>query len=209
MDDFNNKINKENQQSEGEYHYSYNSAPQSGKEEPIFNPYSSTPYDGQTPSPAQKPEKPEKPKKFGLGAVIASALCAAVLCGTISTVGVASYFNSRNSATSASSQSAATAASQSSSATPVTNITVNDQTDNVAVAVAQKASQSVVGIRVTYTAQAQTMFGTTQQEETSEGSGVIYKENGYIMFSAIFAMNPKCWAKCAVQRQKEDKRLLC
>lgn len=179
MNEFNNDRNE--QQQNGEYHYSYRDSEESKKQpeqQPIYNPYRATPYAAQGSSPDPKPQKPKK--KFGIGAVIASALCAAILCGTISTVGVASYFNNKNAATDASSQASASSQTTSNT-TPVTNITVNDETDNVAVAVSQKASQSVVGIRVTYKAQAQTMFGTTEQEATSEGSGVIYKENGYII----------------------------
>lgn len=148
---------------------------QHNEQQPVYNPYSADPYE-----PKNTPQKAKKPKKFGLGAVIASALCAAILCGTISTVGVATYFNGKSQAAGGAS-SAESAGSVSSAAAPVTNITVNDETDNIAVAVAQKASQSVVGIRVTYETQVQSFFGNTKQEATSEGSGVIYKENGYII----------------------------
>lgn len=176
MDEFRNNQHSD-QQPNGEYHYSYQDNGQRAEQQPIYNPYSTDPY--KTKNTPPKPGDPKKPKKFGLGAVIASALCAAILCGAISTVGVASYFNSKSQTAGVSSETSAGSAS--SAVAPVTNITVNDETDNIAIAVAQKASQSVVGIRVTYVTQVQSFFGSTKREATSEGSGVIYKENGYII----------------------------
>lgn len=171
MDEFRN--DRSGEQQNGEYHYSYHDNRQRA-EEPLYNPYSADPY-----GTDHTPQKPKKPKKYGIGAVIASALCAAILCGAVSSIGVASYFNSKAPVPGASSETSAGSAS--STVTPVTNITVNDETDNIAIAVAQKASQSVVGIRVTYVTQVQSFFGSTKQEATSEGSGVIYQENGYII----------------------------
>ena len=69
----------------------------------------------------------------------------------------------------------------SSQVTPTTNITVNDTSDSIAAAVAQKVKPSVVGIRVTTQTTGMSIFGQQTSESVGEGSGVIYKENGYII----------------------------
>lgn len=176
MDEFNRNNNEDRR--DGEYHYSYRapSDRQASPADPAYNPFGEQP--GATPPKGKKP-RGEK-KKFGLGAVVASALCAAVLCGTLSTVGVSMYFSGKGDGGGASSQPP-TSSQTASTPTPVTNITVNDETDNVAIAVNKKVAQSVVGIRVTSEQTTQTMFGPSSQQVSSEGSGVIYREDGYII----------------------------
>ena len=58
------------------------------------------------------------------------------------------------------------------------NINVEEQAFSVVEAVATKVTPSVVGIRTTTSV---TSFFGNQQDATGEGSGVIYKENGYII----------------------------
>ncbi len=58
------------------------------------------------------------------------------------------------------------------------NINVEEQAASVVEAVAKKVTPSVVGIRTTTSVNS--FFGN-QQEASGEGSGVIYKENGYII----------------------------
>lgn len=58
------------------------------------------------------------------------------------------------------------------------NINVEEQALSVVEAVATKVTPSVVGIRTTTSV---TSFFGNKQDATGEGSGVIYKENGYII----------------------------
>ncbi len=58
------------------------------------------------------------------------------------------------------------------------NINVDEQALSVVEAVAKKVTPSVVGIRTTTSV---TSFFGNKQDATGEGSGVIYKENGYII----------------------------
>ena len=143
---------------DGEYHYNYH-------------------IDG------QPPKSPKEKKKFGFGSLIAVALISALLCGTVSSVGVYSLMQRGNAAGTASVSSGT--ASEVSSTAPVnqtTNITVNETADSVAEAVAKKCIQSVVGIRVTATVTSTNFFGQqTQSQSSSEGSGVIYTSDGYII----------------------------
>lgn len=62
--------------------------------------------------------------------------------------------------------------------TGANNTTYNvENVENPVVAVAQIAGPSVVGVSVTYSEQS--MFGTSEAE--SEGSGIVYSEDGYII----------------------------
>lgn len=60
----------------------------------------------------------------------------------------------------------------------ITNITVNEETDSVIAAAAQKATPCVVGIRTTF---AVSNFFGGSSESSGEGSGVIYSSDGYIV----------------------------
>jgi serine protease Do len=63
-----------------------------------------------------------------------------------------------------------------------TNITVTETMTSVAQAVAQKCNDSVVGIRVTATVISTGIFGQqTSSQVQSDGSGVIYTQDGYII----------------------------
>ncbi len=58
------------------------------------------------------------------------------------------------------------------------NINVDSQVESVVQAVSEKASDSVVGIRTTYSVM--NFFGGSQSS-TGEGSGVVYSKDGYII----------------------------
>lgn len=141
----------------GEYHYNYGT-PNGGK-------------------------PPKEKKKFGVGALIAVAVISALLCGTVSSAGMYGLMQRSNATTS----SASSEVSQPSSAAPgatvnQTTINVTESTDSVAEAVAKKCTDSVVGIRVTATTTNTGFWGQqTQSQSASEGSGVIYSADGYII----------------------------
>ena len=121
-------------------------------------------------TPPTPPEEPKKePRRFGLGAVIALVLCAALISGSVSAAVVGNYIS-------------ANGQSGSSVSTTKTDITITDQSTNAVEAVASAVTPSVVGIRATAQSQ-QNIFGFGQQSDSSgsEGSGVIYSSDGYII----------------------------
>lgn len=124
---------------------------------------------------------PKEKKKFGLGAVIAVAVISALLCGTVSSAGVYGLMQRAN-ASSASSSDTVSQPSSTEAAVNQTTINVTESTDSVAEAVAKKCTGSVVGIRVTSTTTNTGFWGQqTQSQSASEGSGVIYTADGYII----------------------------
>ena len=124
---------------------------------------------------------PKEKKKFGLGAVIAVAVISALLCGTVSSAGVYGLMQRAN-ASSASSSDTVSQPSSTAAAVNQTTINVTESTDSFAEAVAKKCTGSVVGIRVTSTTTNTGFWGQqTQSQSASEGSGVIYTADGYII----------------------------
>lgn len=124
---------------------------------------------------------PKEKKKFGLGAVIAVAVISALLCGTVSSAGVYGLMQRAN-ASSASSSDTVSQPSSTAAGVNQTTINVTESTDSVAEAVAKKCTGSVVGIRVTSTTTNTGFWGQqTQSQSASEGSGVIYTADGYII----------------------------
>ncbi len=129
----------------------------------------------------------KKKKRFGCGTVIAAALCSAMLCGTVSSAGM--YYlmtNRENSSIVGGASSEDDLKVPVSSGTVITNqttnITVTETMTSVAQAVAQKCNDSVVGIRVTATVTSTGIFGQqTSSQVQSDGSGVIYTQDGYII----------------------------
>ena len=84
------------------------------------------------------------------------------------------------------------------------NINVDEQATSVVEAVAQKVTPSVVGIRTTTSVLS--FFGN--EEESGEGSGVIYKEDGYIITNYHVISNTissNANAKIEVFLDKADK----
>ncbi len=151
----------------GEYHYQAPYIPMNG-------------YQGGSQMPNGKKPRQKKEKKadgqkhkFSWGSLVAVACASALLCGAISTATTAALMHGSLTDTGASSSSSVT-----SQATPV-NMT-NQEIQTAITAVAQKVSPSVVGIRVTTSyGQGGGFYGSN--DSTSEGSGVIYTSDGYII----------------------------
>ncbi len=110
---------------------------------------------------AAPPKKKEK--KYGLGAVIATALaCSIIVSGASSAAIIGFYGTSNNTA---------------SGGNKTTTINVDETASNLVEAIAAKCIDSVVGIKTTYSLNQ--FFGS--QQASSEGSGVIYSADGYII----------------------------
>ena len=151
MNDFDYKQNNNNNTPNGEYHYSY------------------TPYGNQ--NGENKPPRKKHEKKYGIGALVAVALITAVFCSTLTSGGMYFALRGNNTASSVGTSSNATTSSNSTSSqqaviNQTTNITVNETAGTVAQAVAQKCTESVVGIRVTATVTSTNIFGQSTQSQT-------------------------------------------
>lgn len=131
--------------------------------QPQNNSYSNTQYNYTT------PKKPKKDKKrYGIGAVLLSAVLAAMI-GFISSVAVFTTLKNNN---------APTPAPAGENTISNININVDQQAQSVVEAVATKCTNSVVGIKTTTSVFS--FFGGTSQA-SGEGSGVIYSSDGYII----------------------------
>lgn len=154
MSDF--EYNNQQQNREGEYHYSYTDR-------------------------YKKPKKQER--KFGWGALISVALCSALLCGIITSGSMYYLLSSRESSFETGEGDDLSGISSGTTITnQTTNITVSETVNSVAQAVAEKCNASVVGIRVTTQVTTTGIFGqqSTSQSQ-SDGSGVVYSKDGYII----------------------------
>ena len=119
--------------------------------------------------PPQKPQRPKKQKsRFSLLTVVVAAVVAGAV-GVMSATVTTAYFwgKDQNSVT-----------DHLNLEKNNVNISVNEQAISVVEAVAKKVTPCVVGIRTTTSVNS--FFGN-QQEASGEGSGVIYKEDGYII----------------------------
>ena len=119
--------------------------------------------------PPQKPQKPKKQKaRFSLLTVVVAAVVAGAV-GVMSATVTTAYFwgKDQNSVT-----------DHLNLEKNNVNISVDEQAISVVEAVATKVTPCVVGIRTTTSVNS--FFGN-QQEASGEGSGVIYKEDGYII----------------------------
>lgn len=135
-----------------DYEYHYKPEPQS------YSPQSGYYY-------APKAPKPTKKKKnFSLGAMVACCLICAILASAVSTGAVYYMVKDNNTASVIDGGT--------------TNINVDAQSTNLVSAIAEKSVPSVVGIAVT--ASVNTFFGFST-DTSSEGSGVIYSDDGYII----------------------------
>lgn len=134
------------------------------------------------PTEIVKPVKEPKPeKRFSLLTVIISAALALVIGATSGgvvalTMGAIYLFNKDTENTTDNSITQEDVPDGSPGGT--VNIDVQNLEANLAVAVAQKVTPSVVGIKTTVSVS--NFFGTTE-ESSGEGSGVIYKSDGYII----------------------------
>lgn len=126
----------------------------------------STQYTNLYSAPDPKPKKEKK--RFSFVALTACTLCAAIIGGSVSAIVV-------------SNMSAANQGSSSQSSTnQTTTINVESQSSTLVEAVAEKVTPSVVGIRATSSSQNYSFF-FGNSESSSEGSGVIYSSDGYIV----------------------------
>ncbi|MBE6781041.1 MAG: PDZ domain-containing protein [Ruminococcaceae bacterium] len=136
-----------------------------------YNFYNSNDFQNNQPEPAPvyQPPKREKPKaRFSLLTVIVAAVLAGFVGMASATITTAYFWNQdKNQAT-----------DHLDLENNTVNINVEEQAISVVEAVAKKVTPCVVGIRTTTSVNS--FFGN-QQEESGEGSGVIYKQNGYII----------------------------
>lgn len=109
---------------------------------------------------AAPPKKKEK--KYGLGAVVATALACSIIVSGASSAAIIGFYGTDRTPTSTGG---------------TTTINVEETASNLVEAIASKCIDSVVGIRTTYSINQ--FFGS--QQATSEGSGVIYSSDGYII----------------------------
>lgn len=122
-------------------------------------------YQPYQPYSAPVPKKKKDKRKVSVPALIACCLACAIISGVVASAGVmlgGKYFSS----------------STGNGGTSNTVINVDKTAGNVVSAVAQKVIPSVVGIRVT--SSVTSWFGMSQ-EQSSEGSGVVYSSDGYIV----------------------------
>jgi len=113
------------------------------------------------------PQKVKKPKKFSAWVIILSCILSAVIGATSAATVYIALGGKKQ---------------ENTLQQPImqgnnVNINVDEQATSVVEAVAQKVTQSVVGIRTTTSVMS--FFGN--QESSGEGSGVIYKSDGYII----------------------------
>ena len=148
--------------------------------------YSYTPnYNyGYTPQPQPpKNEPPKEPKKnYGIGTIILCIVLSAVI-----SAGAALYiprlfkleqFVNETGSNTSEDASSATGSADSSTGSTTSNIIISGNVESIVEAVYEKSANSVVGIRTK--ASVQNFFGGST-EQTGEGSGVIYSQDGYII----------------------------
>ncbi len=129
-----------------------------------YNPYGA-PYSYNRPP---KPKKEKTPRKYGAGVIITAAILAAVIgCIGGATAAVLTGENEKT-----------VVVEKNDGAGANVNINVDETAETVVEAVAVKVTPSVVGIRTTTSVVS--FFGGSS-EATGEGSGVIYKSDGYII----------------------------
>lgn len=120
----------------------------------------------------KKPKKPKAPKNGHSTAVVIIASLLAAVIGAASGIAVVGSAFKKEQDKTVTNTSAATANSTN------VNINVDETASNIIEAVAAKATDSVVGIRTTTSVA--NFFGGSQ-EQSGEGSGVIYTSDGYII----------------------------
>ncbi|MBR4973159.1 MAG: trypsin-like peptidase domain-containing protein [Clostridia bacterium] len=132
------------------------------QDEPIKNNFSDY-----TPNFVYTPPKPKKEKKgYGVGAIVLSAILAAII-GAASSFGILYAYILDNSVVEIPDAT-----------TNNVNINIEETVESVVEAVATKCTNSVVGIKTTTSVMS--FFGGTS-ESSGEGSGVIYSADGYII----------------------------
>ena len=142
---------------------------QSGYSAPQPSPVPAVPV---TPSP--QPPKPDKPRARFSALTLVCCLVAAVLLSTMVSVLVTTAVLGNNSGTVSGQTSSQYTGGNA-------NITITDGSSNYVEAVAAKVSPSVVGVVARYTYTTNNFFGQNSNDVKSEGSGVIYSSDGYII----------------------------
>ncbi len=148
--------------------------------------YSYSPADNNTYgyTPAPKTTPPKKEKGFGIGAIILSVVLS-VIISSVASVYVATgalkgeidaAANQSDDKTSSEQDQTASSLDQT-QGNSSTVISTEGNIESLVEAVYQKSANSVVGIRATVSVQG--IFGSN--ENTGEGSGVIYSTDGYII----------------------------
>ncbi len=170
---------------------SYTEADSLPKQEPHLTPTYTTPYNNYS--------IPKKQKNTHSTAVVIVSCILAALIGAASAVVIIKnplFINTETSQSEYKQQSNKVETQNKEENKPQNNININveESASSIAEAVAKKCSNSVVGIRTT--SSVTSFFGGTQ-EQSGDGSGVIYSEDGYIITNyhvisnALTAQNPK------------------
>ncbi len=131
-------------------------------------------------TPPQEPKAKNKKNKrtYSLASMIAVSLCSALICGVISSSAVVVLGGSlQNNATPSTSQGDTSTLNTNNNKTVYVNETAEA---NIGTAY-EKAAPSVVGIRVSTPSMGNYYFGQESSSSTSEGSGVVYTTDGYII----------------------------
>ena len=175
-------------------------------------------------APAPKQAEPKARARFSTATLICCLVISIVLSGMTSAFVTASMLSASGSGTTASTgQSGGTARNnntnnnnnngtaadttskvgiQSGNTVGDVNITISDSSSNYVEAVAAKVTPSVVGVTVTYTRTITRIFGgsSTDTVSTSQGSGIIYSSDGYIITNKHVVENAITYGNnCSVQ----------
>ena len=147
--------------------------------------YSYTPNQsyGYTPNNQTEPEEPKTPvpnkKGFGLGTIILCViLSAAVGAGSAVLALGADKKDAHNNTSSDTASASDNSSDTDGTSNNSSNITISGNIESIVEAVYEKSANSCVGIRTKVWVQ--NIFGSSQKT-AGEGSGVIYKSNGYII----------------------------
>ena len=138
-----------------------------------LNYYNSENFENNQPNPINQTDKKEKPKaRFSFLTVVVAVVLSGIVGFTGSAITSAVFWGIyKNSGGSSK-------AEQLDLENNTVNINVDEQALSIVEAVAKKVTPCVVGIRTTTSVNS--FFGN-QQESSGEGSGVIYKQDGYII----------------------------
>lgn len=161
FDPFGTDTQNNNTSNQGQFNQQDNFNNQTNQPQNTYSPQGNYYYPPK-PSTAKVKVKKDK-KKISVSALIACCLICAIIASAASS-GAVYYLVSQNSSGTGSSTN--------------TTINVDKSSSNTVSAIAQKAVPSVVGISAT--ASVNTFFGFST-DASSEGSGVIYSKDGYII----------------------------
>lgn len=132
------------------------------------------------PTPPTPPTPPKKqPKGFSLLTVVVSVVLAAIIGAACATATCTSLLQNNKDGKTGNKESSGITTSDDVAISNPDNVTidVSDVDTTIGIAIAEKVTPSVVGIRTTV--MYSSYFG--EQESSGEGSGVIYTSDGYII----------------------------